>query len=597
MDEELRGLIEELERVQTKESGRSVLSERTCIEILYKLVKKKGLNLVTSLDGETFYTPKWLLDNIRQTVDTQGRVSTSSISRALKVPMEVVLRLTKELERDNKYVFYKNDIMTRRYIDGVFHNIGQELQDLRILELVTISQRTDLSIEFIKEEIKRRAGGTEWGTDVSVVLESNNNPLIVSNTYYSIIECMVKGALLVAKKPIRLDKIVDIRVRDASVIAKFAQGLLDKGWIRGQVVESSTFIPDTFIQKETRSLVDYFNNNGFLEIDKIKHVLWHSDSNPHLKSKRAFGWATANLSESILALDESVVISVCRLEVIRDSIIKACLEQNPGYIYISHLLPHVLTREANSSYHLDLVKLIKRLGSNPTELQECDWLFVTFDGPESFYISTLDQSSFKISLDFETYGLEDCLEDEDPLSGQGMRTDSHTVLLDRGAPNTLVFITNFGLVIHSGVIAKFQNDVLSKLETIINTMIMPYFQLLPVPASEFRPNRTRSEIQNTKQIKTFVDQLIRSHNIRNTLHSELRQEWDEIVNDNPNSTETFLDSDPHTHTQNTEADFSDLFWNLITGSVLPFVVYTHNRRMKSLFDPSNVSRTFHIEDD
>lgn len=591
MDEELSDLLNELERVQTRDLNRNVLNERTCIEILYKLIKKRGLNLVTSLDGETFYTRKYLLDKIRSLLSTEGRVSIHSVSKAMKIYMEVMLKLVKELERDTNYIFYKDDIMTRRYIDDVFDNINRELQDLHIMELMKVSQRTDLSIEFIKEEIKQRTNEGRRVVKGSIVFESNNNPLIISDTYFKIIEYIVKGTLLVAKKPLSLDQIIDIRIRDTSIIMQVARDLIKKKWVKGFISGSTTFTPEAFVQEEVSNCVNYFRNNGYLEIERVRDVLKYSDATLDLKSKKVLAWAKSNLSgDNIILLDDSIIINASKLEIIGDNILHSCFELDPGYIYISHLLPHILTREINTNFHFDLVKLLKKLKDNPAEVREANWLLVTFDEPDSFHISNPDRSHFKIPFDFE--------KDKDEQYQPNFHFDSDTHLFNNKASNTLLFLSNFNLIILSKIICKFQNFLFNKLENIITSMVLPRFQLLPTPAPEFKPNKSKGEIQNSKRTLAFINQLVSKNNIKSAFLSEFKQEWSEMVNDNPNNTEIFASSNSYNNTHNAaEADFNDLLWNLILGPISPFIAHIYNKRMKFIYDPSNISRTFHIEDE
>ncbi|KAH8585274.1 uncharacterized protein ELE39_002207 [Cryptosporidium sp. chipmunk genotype I] len=596
MDEELSGLFKELERVQKHEISKNIINERTCIEILYKLIKKKGLNLITSLDGETFYTHKYLLDDIRNLLEAKGRISINDISKKMKISIEVILKLVKDMERDNNYIFYKSDIMTRKYIDNIFYHLNQELQDLHIVKLMKISQKTDLSIEFIKEEIKKRMNIKEPEIKGNIVFEANNNPLIISDTYYEIIEYMIKGTLLVSKKPLYFDQIVDIKIQDISIIIKLTKNLIEKNWIKGFIYENKMYIPDIFIQEETLSLINYFKNNEFLEIEKIKSILRYSDSNMEIKNQKIIEWSKSHLSNNIIAIDDLFIINTNKIEIIRDNILHSCFELNPGYIYINHLLPYILTSEINKNYHFDIIKLIYKLNNNPIEIQTNDWLFITFDGPESLYISNLDRSYYKICFEFET-DIKNYFDDTQDQSSRNFQINLSNQIFNNNSSNTLLFITNFNLVINSRIIFKFQDFVFSKLENIIKNMILPYFQLLPTPVSEFKPNKSIKEKQNIKYIHNFINELVTKNNIKNLFLTEFKQEWNEIINDNPNNTEIFSPLSASNNTQAIESDFQDLLWHLIIYSIAPFIVYIYNRRMKFVYDPSNISRTFHVEED
>ncbi|OII71660.1 uncharacterized protein cubi_01274 [Cryptosporidium ubiquitum] len=597
MDEELNDLFKELERVQNQEINKNIINERTCIEILYKLIKKKGLNLITSLDGETFYTHKYLYDEIHNLLEKQGRISINDISKTMKISVEIILKLTKGMENDNNYIFYKNDIMTRKYIDDIFYNLNQELQDLHIMGLMKFSQKTDLSIDFIKEEIKKRTNIKDSEIKGTIVFESNNNPLIISDTYYRIIEYIIKGTLLVAKKPLYLDQIIDIKIQNISVIIQTTKNLIEKNWIKGFIYENKTYIPEIFIQEEIFNLINYFNNNGFLEIEKIKVILRYSEKNLDIKNQKIIEWSKSHLNDNIIIFDDLFIINAHKLEIIRDNILNSCFELNPGYIYINHLLPYILTSDINKNCHFDIIKLINKLRNNPIEIQTNNWLFVIFDRPDSFYISNLDYSFLKLRLEFEPKNSNNYFEDIQDLSNKCFKFDSNTNIFNNNYPNTLLFITNFNLVINSRIISQFQNFIFNKLENIINTMFFPSFQLLPIPISEFKSNKSKNEVETIKYVYNFINELVFKNNIKNLFFSEFKQEWDEIINDNPKNTETFSLSNASNDIQTIETNFQDLFWHLIICSIAPFIVHIYNERMKFIYDPSNISRTFHIEDD
>ncbi|CUV05407.1 unnamed protein product [Cryptosporidium hominis] len=595
MDEELNDLFKELERVQKHEINKNKINERTCIEILYKLIKKKGLNLITSLDGETFYTHKYLLNNIQNLLESKGRISIHDISKTMKISIEVILKLVKDMEKDNNYIFYKSDIMTRKYVDDIFYDLNQELQDLHIVGLMKISEKTDLSIEFIKEEIKKRVNNGESEIKGNIVFETNNNPLIISNTYYKIIEYVIKGALLVAKKPLYFDEIIDIKIQDISIIIQSTKNLIEKNWIKGFIYENKMYIPDIFIKEEILFLINYFKNNGFLEIEKIKGILRYSNSNLEIKNQRIIEWSKLHLSDNIIIIDDLFIINTNKVEIIRDNILHSCFELNPGYIYINHLLPYILTSEINKNYHFDIIKLIYKLNNHPVEIQSNDWLFVTFDGPESLYITNLDRSYFKIQFEFESNDIKNGFEELQDISIKKFQFNSRKHIFNNNF-NAILFITNFNLVINSRIICKFQDFVFSKLENIINSMVLPYFQLLPIPSSEFKPIKS-NEKQKNKQINNFINELVSKNNIKELFLSEFKQDWNEIINDNPNNIEIFSSISSSNNVQPNEDDFQDLLWHLIIYSIAPFIVYIYNRRMKFVYDPSNVSRTFHIEKD
>ncbi|TRY52101.1 E3 UFM1-protein ligase 1 [Cryptosporidium tyzzeri] len=596
MDVELNDLFKELERVQKHEINKNKINERTCIEILYKLIKKKGLNLITSLDGETFYTHKYLLNNIQNLLESKGRISIHDISKKMKISIEVILKLVKDMEKDNNnYIFYKSDIMTRKYVDDIFYDLNQELQDLHIVGLMKISEKTDLSIEFIKEEIKKRVNNGESEIKGNIVFETNNNPLMISNTYYKIIEYMIKGALLVAKKPLYFDEIIDIKIQDISIIIQSTKNLIEKNWIKGFIYENKIYIPDIFIKEEILFLINYFKNNGFLEIEKIKGILRYSNSNLEIKNQRITEWSKLHLSDNIIIIDDLFIINTNKVEIIRDNILHSCFELNPGYIYINHLLPYILTSEINKNYHFDIIKLIYKLNNHPVEIKSNDWLFVTFDGPESLYITNLDRSYFKIQFKFESNDIKNNFEELQDISIKKFQFNSRKHIFNNNF-NALLFITNFNLVINSRIICKFQDFVFSKLENIINSMILPYFQLLPIPSSEFKPIKS-NEKQKNKQIHNFINELVSKNNIKDLFLSEFKQDWNEIINDNPNNIEIFSSMSYSNNVQANEDDFQDLLWHLIIYSIAPFIVYIYNRRMKFVYDPSNVSRTFHIEKD
>ncbi|KAL5368917.1 transmembrane domain-containing protein [Cryptosporidium parvum] len=595
MDVELNDLFKELERVQKREINKNKINERTCIEILYKLIKKKGLNLITSLDGETFYTHKYLLNNIQNLLESKGRISIHDISKTMKISIEVILKLVKDMEKDNNYIFYKSDIMTRKYVDDIFYDLNQELQDLHIVGLMKISEKTDLSIEFIKEEIKKRVNNGESEIKGNIVFETNNNPLIISNTYYKIIEYMIKGALLVAKKPLYFDEIIDIKIQDISIIIQSTKNLIEKNWIKGFIYENKMYIPDIFIKEEILFLINYFKNNGFLEIEKIKGILRYSNSNLEIKNQRIIEWSKLHLSDNIIIIDDLFIINTNKVEIIRDNILHSCFELNPGYIYINHLLPYILTSEINKNDHFDIIKLIYKLNNHPAEIQSNDWLFVTYDGPESLYITNLDRSYFKIQFEFESNDIKNDFEELQDISIKKFQFNSRKHIFNNNF-NALLFITNFNLIINSRIICKFQDFVFSKLENTINSMILPYFQLLPIPSSEFKPIKS-NEKQKNKQIHNFINELVSKNNIKELFLSEFKQDWNEIINDNPNNIEIFSSISSSNNIQANEDDFQDLLWHLIIYSIAPFIVYIYNRRMKFVYDPSNVSRTFHIEKD
>ncbi|KAF7456196.1 E3 UFM1-protein ligase 1 [Cryptosporidium felis] len=601
--DEIEKLERELERIQSRVPEKKILNERTCIEILQKLIKKKNLNLITSQDGEVFYTQKYVLSEICELLKQKGRLSMSEISKTMKISMEIVLRLSKDLEKSKEnFVFYKNDILTRDYIDNIFWNVNQELQDLHVMSLLALSQKTDLSIEFIKEEMKQRIGKEESEVKGEIVLESNNNPLLISNTYYKIIQVVLKGALLVTKKPLQINKITGLQLSNDSQIAKnVVKTLMESNWIKGSIFENKLFIPEFFVQNEIGKLRDRFIANGYLEVSQIKEVLQYSyKAAADHKNQQVSEWAKNNLNfgKKVLLLKDQFIIKPSIIEIVRDNIRESCFSPGPGHLYPDHLLPHILTKEADENYHLHLLELINQLENNPPCLRESEWLFVTATyKPELvFSIQNRDSTHFKIDFNFnsdpELEFNQDQLDDQSSQLLTALKQESHKfeVFPSKDHPPLLMF-TNLNLIISTELFSKFQNYIIEGLKRAIDKMILPYFHLLPSPNAELKPPASKQDSSNLKTTLDFVNDLIYKRELKSLFLSEFSKEWSDIIHDFPEAQPSHQDSheplQPH----------QDLLWSFLVYSTSPFIVHMFNKRMKYVFHPSNISRTFHVQDE
>ena len=107
------------------------LSERSCVEIIIKLIEAKKLELIYTVDGKEFLTHKQLRREIEDEILLRnGRVNIIDLQSALSVDLSHIENKVDQLVSGSRmYHLIHGDVIASYYFDTLAKEINETLQE------------------------------------------------------------------------------------------------------------------------------------------------------------------------------------------------------------------------------------------------------------------------------------------------------------------------------------------------------------------------------------------------------------------------------------------------------------------------------------
>lgn len=242
------------------------LSERTVVEIVMKVINRGKVNLLHTTSGKEYVVDGKSNIEIINEIKKRKRVTTFELSSYLELPISVIEKKVDELINKNKnFLLIDGKIMTKEYLD----KITKEINDIVIKEgsasLAQISNKYDLSIDFLKNFLKEK------------INEKNLNaklfPTRIITDYYIQNQIKKIRPLLLANiNPISISKLLskysDI---DDLLIDQNINTLIESGQVKGSFI-SKEYENALYSKAQENYVIGEVNQNNYIDYSKLKNI-------------------------------------------------------------------------------------------------------------------------------------------------------------------------------------------------------------------------------------------------------------------------------------------------------------------------------------
>ena len=153
---DLNALKNQFMALQKKKSNFK-LSERTVVEIVLKIINRGKVNLLHTTSGKEYVVDGKANIEIINEIKKRKRLTTFELSSYLELPISLIEKKVDELIKKNKnFLLVDGKIMTKEYLEKITQEINDLVNKEGSASLANISDKYDLSIDFLKNLLKEK---------------------------------------------------------------------------------------------------------------------------------------------------------------------------------------------------------------------------------------------------------------------------------------------------------------------------------------------------------------------------------------------------------------------------------------------------------
>ena len=242
------------------------LSERTVVEIVLKIINRGKVNLLHTTSGKEYVVDGKANIEIINEIKKRKRVTTFELSSYLELPIAIIEKKVDELIQKNKnFLLVDGKIMTKDYLEKITLEINDLVNKEGSASLADISNRYDLSIDFLKNLLKEKINEGS--------LNAKLFPTRIITDYY--IQNQIKKI-----RPILLGNINPISV--SKILAKYSDidellldqninSLIECGQVKGSFMNNQ-FENALYSKAQENYVKGELNQNKFIHLSKLKNV-------------------------------------------------------------------------------------------------------------------------------------------------------------------------------------------------------------------------------------------------------------------------------------------------------------------------------------
>ena len=242
------------------------LSERTVVEIVMKSIDRGKVNLLHTTSGKEYVVDGKANIEIINEIKKRKRVTTFELSSYLELPIGIIEKKVDELINKNKnFLLIDGKIMTKEYLDKITQEINDVVNKQGSASLADISNKYDLSIDFLKNFLKEKISEGS--------LNAKLFPTRIITDYY--IQNQIKKIrplLLANVNPISVSKILskypDI---DDLLVDQNINTLIENGQVKGSLI-SNQFENSLYSKAQENYVLGELNQNNYIDFSKLKNI-------------------------------------------------------------------------------------------------------------------------------------------------------------------------------------------------------------------------------------------------------------------------------------------------------------------------------------
>ncbi|XP_076372553.1 UFM1 specific ligase 1 isoform X1 [Tachypleus tridentatus] len=282
--EEVKRLAADFQRAQLTSSVQR-LSERNCVEIVKKLLEEKLIEVIFTVDGKEYITPKHLVKEVKdELIVHRGRIYLVELAQLLSVDFSHIEAKASELAKTEQGIkLVLGQLINSDYLDHLAEEIDEKLQQSGQITIGELTKLYDLPADFLEEEVNLRLG-----TIIHGQADQYDPRTIFTEAYIAQHKYHIRGVLSAITRPIQLTNFINQYGFPErlfhSVIEELIQDKRLAGSVSGGRAERSSYIPSIYAKSQNEWVDSFYTQNGYLEYDSLVR-LGIQDPKNHIKKR------------------------------------------------------------------------------------------------------------------------------------------------------------------------------------------------------------------------------------------------------------------------------------------------------------------------
>ncbi|KKM05710.1 hypothetical protein LCGC14_1751350 [marine sediment metagenome] len=130
------------------------MSSEIAIKVIYKLINQFQIKGSFSLDKKTYYTQKYIIDNLIKEIKSKGRISLKDLANKFNIPKELTksfcVNLMRAKEVNGFFADHGNEVIT---VDQIYTEIKKFSKETGLFELSKLSVKLKIAIELARKSL------------------------------------------------------------------------------------------------------------------------------------------------------------------------------------------------------------------------------------------------------------------------------------------------------------------------------------------------------------------------------------------------------------------------------------------------------------
>eukprot|EP00375_Theileria_parva_P000084 XP_762753.1 hypothetical protein [Theileria parva strain Muguga] len=277
------------------------LSNLQCIDLLLKICKKKGVDLITSTDGMLFYT----LEEVQAEVENEllsrgGRIPIFELNSVLNFQPDHIDRAVSNIVKPGgEYLNSHGVIISKQYLERLMHSIDDRIQECGTVAISDLSKEYDLPLEMMRTYVSANLG--------SIIKGNINGNLIESLTFEQRKINNFLASVLAITMPISTNDLSRIIKQNINTVNDTLGNLIKQGNVNG-FIKGNEFVPQCYINSVDTFLTHYYARNGYIEVSLINsfHYFTTNTINKHTNNGMKHNKATKSNHKPIKHTNSSI---------------------------------------------------------------------------------------------------------------------------------------------------------------------------------------------------------------------------------------------------------------------------------------------------
>lgn len=254
------------------------LSERTCVQVVSKLIESGQLEVLHTLNGKEYVTPERLKREISDEMYVRGgRVTLADLQAATNVDPVYIARAVKALQAQdpNITVLESGDVISEAYLDAAFEAAAQTLALNGQMSIGELAEQLQLPTNLVNVAVAKRLE--------SILRAELRGSTLFTAAFVHRETGRIRGAFSAVTRPVSIAAVVAAHGFDDRIIDSVLREMIGDGSLCG-TLRGREYVPSVFTVFQRNSAETFLRQNEHLPFDRAAK-LQITDTYTFLKSQ------------------------------------------------------------------------------------------------------------------------------------------------------------------------------------------------------------------------------------------------------------------------------------------------------------------------